>query len=135
MKKLLAVTVIVLLCIAASNLLDASFHPAWDNDWQMYMGGEEIDGPFGFLMGALMAGGGLLIAAVVLVCVAAFIGVLFAGLGIMAVAGFAILAALLVVALGAALSPLLVPVALVVGLCWFFNRRNKRRATVKEAAV
>jgi hypothetical protein len=127
MKKLLAVTIVVLLCIAASNAWNVSFHPAWNHDWYMTMDGDDIDGPLGFLMGTLMAGGGLLVAAMVLVCVAAFVGVLFAGLGIMALVGFAILAMLLVVAMGAALSPLLVPVALVVGICWFFNRRNQRR--------
>jgi hypothetical protein len=128
MKKLLAVTIVVLLFIAACNAFDHS----WGQDFHVHMDGEEFDGPFGWVLGVLLAGGGLLIGAVVIVCVALLLGLLFAGLGMLVVAGLAALG----VAIAAALSPLLMPVAIVVGIVWFFNRRNRqRREALKEAAV
>ena len=127
MKKLLAVTLIVLLAIAAFNSLDG-----WGHGFHVNVGDDEFDGPLGWLLGVVFAGGGLLIAAVVLTCVALLVGLLFAGLGVLMVVGLAALA----IALCAALSPLLMPVAIVVGIVWFFNRRNRqRREALKEAAV
>lgn len=128
MKKLLAVTIVVLLFIAACNVFD---HP-WGHDFYVNVDGEEFDGPFGWVLGVLLAGGGLLVGAVVVVCVAILVGLLFAGLGVLVVFGLAALG----VALAAALSPLLLPLAIVIGLVWYFNRRGKRRAAaMKEAAV
>jgi type IV secretory pathway VirB6-like protein len=129
MKKLLAVTLIVLLSIAAFNTLDN----AWSPDFYVDFDGDHVDGPLGWLLGVLFAGGGLLIGAVAIVGVALFVGLLFAGLGMLLVLALAALA----VALAAALSPLLLPLAIVIGLVWFFNRRSRQRraAAMKQAAV
>lgn len=128
MKKLLAVTVVVLLFIAACNAFDAP----WGHDFHVNVDGEEFGGPFGWLLGVLLAGGGLLVGAVVVVCVALLAGLLFAGLGMLVVVGLAALG----VAIAAALSPLLLPLAIVIGLVWYFNRRGRQRAPApKEATV
>lgn len=132
MKKLLAVTVLVLLFIAACNAFDHS----WGHDFYVNMDGEEFDGPFGWLPGVLLAGGGLLIGAIAVVCVAILVGLLLAGLGMLVVVGMAALGVVLVVVMMAALSPLLLPLAIVIGLVWYFNRRGRQRPAVpKEAAV
>ncbi|WP_338770333.1 hypothetical protein [Massilia sp. METH4] len=129
MKKLLLVTLVVLLFIATCNAFD---HSWWGPDFYVNVDGEEYNGPFGWLLGVLLAGGGLVIGAVVIVCVALLVGLLFAGLGMLVVVGLAALG----VAIAAALSPLLLPLAIVIGLVWYFNRRGKRRtAAMKEAAV
>lgn len=126
MKKLLAVTLIVLLFIAACNTFDNSWHHG------LYIDGDEYDGPLGWVLGVLFAGGGLLIGAVVVVCAALLVGLLFAGLGMLLVVGLAAVG----IAIAAALSPLLLPLAIVIGFVWFFNRRSRqRRAALKEAAV
>ena len=125
MKKLLAVTLIVLLFIAACNTFDDSWHHGF------YIDGDEYDGPLGWVLGVLFAGGGLLIGAVVVVCAAILVGLLFAGLGMLLVVGLAAVG----IAIAAALSPLLLPLAIVIGFVWFFNRRSRRRAAMKEAAV
>jgi hypothetical protein len=127
MKKLLAVTIVVLLFIAACNAFDTP----WGHDFHVNVDGEEFDGPFGWVLSVLLAGGGLLVGAIVVVCVAILVGLVFAGLGVLVVFGLAALG----VALAAALSPLLLPLAIVIGLVWYFNRRGKRRVEPKEAAV
>ena len=128
MKKLLAVTIIVLLCIAAFNSLDHS----WGNDFYMNVDGDEFDGPVGAVLSVLFAGGGLLIGAVVILCAAVFVGLLFAGLGMLLV----LLLAAIAVALVCALSPLLLPLAIVVGIVWFFSRRSRAlREALQGAAV
>ncbi|WP_229487837.1 hypothetical protein [Pseudoduganella lutea] len=128
MKKLLTVTIVVLLFIAACNAFDSP----WGHDFYVDVDGEEFGGPFGWVLGVLLAGGGLLVGAVVVVCVAILVGLLFAGLGMLVVFGLAAVG----VALAAALSPLLLPLAIVIGLVWYFNRRGRQRAAaMKEAAV
>ena len=79
--------------------------------------GEQIDGP----LGVLFAGGGLLVAAVVMLFVAVLLAVLFAGLGVLAV-GALVLAMLLV---GVLVSPLLLPLAVVLALVWYLARDGR----------
>ena len=128
MKKLLTVTILVLLFIAACNAFDSP----WGHDFHVNVDGDEFGGPFGWVLSVLLAGGGLLVGAVVVLCVAILVGLLFAGLGVLVVFGLAAVG----VALAAALSPLLLPLAIVIGLVWYFNRRGRQRAAaMKEAAV
>ena len=115
MKKLLAITLIALLFIAAWNTLDTS-------DMVVHLGDEEFEGPLGVLLGITFGGLGLLIGAVVMVCVAVFLGFLFAGLGVLMVAGLLMLAVVLV----AVMSPLMLPVLIPAAIIWFIVSRNRR---------
>lgn len=80
--------------------------------------GEQLDGP----LGVLFAGGGLLIAGVVMLFVGLFLAVLFAGLGVLAVGALAVVA----VIVGVLVSPLLLPLALVVAVVWYLARREPK---------
>ncbi|WUR12634.1 hypothetical protein E7V67_023540 [[Empedobacter] haloabium] len=126
MKKLLAVTLIVLLSIAALNAIDA-------HDWYFHIDDDEVGGPFGALLGMFFAGGGILLATLIVAAVGIFLCFLFAGLGVLVVVALA-LASLLVAAL---LAPLLLPVLIPLGILWYIVRRNraKRVEALKAAAV
>lgn len=89
--------------------------------------GEQIDGP----LGVLFAGGGLLIAAAVMLFVAVLLAVLFAGLGVLAV-GALVLVTLLV---GVLVSPLLLPLAVVLAIVWYLARdgRAQRKQHTQSA--
>jgi hypothetical protein len=74
----------------------------------------------------------MLIGGVVVACVAVFLCLLFAGLGILMVGGMA-LAAVIVVA---AVSPLLLPLLIPIGIYWFFSarsRKQRQRAMLEHA--
>lgn len=116
MKKLLAIALIALLAIAALNTLDTG-------DMVVHLGDEDFDGPLGVLLGITFGGLGLLIGTVVVVCVAIFLGFLFAGLGILLVAGLALLA----VGLVALMSPLMLPVLIPAAIIWFIVSRNRKQ--------
>lgn len=119
MKKLLAIVLIALLAIAAWNSIDTS-------DMIVHVGDEEFDGPLGALLGLVFGGLGLVIAAVVMVCVAVFLGFLFAGLGILMLTGLVLLAVVLV----ALMSPLMLPLLIPAGIIWFFVARNRKHKDV-----
>lgn len=87
----------------------------------VHIDGEQLDGP----LGVLFAGGGLLVATLAILCVGVLLAVLFAGLGMLAV-GAVVLVLLLV---GLLASPLLLPLALVLGLLYYLGRdgRAQRR--------
>ena len=88
--------------------------------------GDEIDGPLGAVLGMLIGGGGLLIGATVLCCVALFLGFVMAGVGLLLVLLLSVLALVAIAALTPMLLPLLIPLAIV----WFVvtRIRNNRRA-------
>jgi hypothetical protein len=116
MKKLLAILLIALLFIAAWNTLDTS-------DMVVHLGDEEFEGPLGVLLGITFGGLSLLIGAVVMVCVAVFLGFLFAGLGVLMLAGLLMLAVVLV----AVMSPLMLPVLIPAAIIWFIVSRNRKQ--------
>ncbi|NVE01573.1 hypothetical protein [Massilia sp. BJB1822] len=125
MKRLLACAVIVLLAIAAMHTLDMG-------DWTVSFGGDEYEGPLAALFSLIFGAGGLVIAAVAIVCAALFVGLLFAGLGVLMVAGLALLAVVLV----AAISPFLLPLLILFGLWYMVSRRRERRqADLKEHTI
>lgn len=113
MKRLLACAVIVLLAIAAIHSLDLG-------NWSVSIGDEDFDGPLGALFGLVFGAGGMVIAAVAIVCAAVFVGLLFAGLGVLMVGGLALLAVVLV----AAISPFLLPLLLLAGFWYLATRRR-----------
>jgi len=126
MKKLLAVTLIALLAIAACNTFDA-------HDYYVHFDGDEIGGPFGAMLAMLFAGGGLVLAALIIVAVAVFLCFLFAGLGVLIIAALAL--GCFIVA--AVIAPFLLPVLIPLAILWWIARRNrdKREAALKGAAV
>ena len=116
MKNIRPIVILVLFALLAWNVFGHSSGMTFDFD------GEEIDGPLGALAGFLFAGGGLIVAALVLLFVGALLAVLFAGLGVMLALGFG-LAALVVAAL---VSPLLLPFLIPLAIIWFFVSRARR---------
>jgi hypothetical protein len=124
-KKLILAAVIFLLAIAA-------WQSIFGDGMSVNIDGDEIDGPFGWMLALLFGGAGVLIGTVVVVCVAIFLCLLFAGLGILMVGGMA-LAAVIVVA---AVSPLLLPLLIPIGIYWFFSaraRKQRQRAMLEHA--
>lgn len=92
--------------------------------------GEEFDGPLGALLAVIFAGGGLVIAGVVLVAVGLVLAVLFAGVGIVVVGALGFAA----VAVALALSPLLLPLLVPVAIIWYLVSRNRKARVVQPAA-
>lgn len=126
MKKLLTIVVIALLAIAAWNSIDSMMDTS---DMVVHFDDEEIGGPLGALLAVLFAGGGLLIAAVALTCAAVFAGLLFAGIGILMVAGLGLLAVVLAVVIAPLTLPLLIPL----GIIWLIAaRKRKQRAQAQQ---
>ena len=115
-KKLLAAAIVFVLALSL-----------WDsvlgNNMHINIDGDEFDGPLGALFGLVLAGGGILIAAVAVTCAAVFVGVLCAGIGMVLVSAL-VLAAVIVLA---AMSPLLLPMLIPVGLYWIFTARARRQ--------
>ena len=115
-KKLLAAAIVFVLALSL-----------WDsvlgNNMHINIDGDEFDGPLGALFGLVLAGGGILIAAVAVTCTAVFVGVLCAGIGMVLVSAL-VLAAVIVLA---AMSPLLLPLLIPVGLYWIFTARARRQ--------
>nr|WP_315401388.1 hypothetical protein [uncultured Duganella sp.] len=94
--------------------------------------GDQIDGPFGALLGIVLGTGGLLLGALAMACAAVLVGLVFAGLGIVMVSALVLVAVLL----AAAISPLLLPLLIPAGLYWFFTaraRKQRLRATMEHA--
>jgi hypothetical protein len=124
-KKLIFAAVIFLLAVAACQSI-------FGDGMNINIDGDEIDGPLGAVLGVFFGGAGLLLAGLIMTCVAVFLCLLFAGLGIMAVVGVA-LAAVIVVA---CVSPLLLPLLVPIGLYWLFvsrPRKQRRLATMQQA--
>ncbi|GGZ03069.1 hypothetical protein ACFFTM_21310 [Pseudoduganella plicata] len=126
MKKLLAVTLVVLLAIAACNAFEA-------HDYYFHVDGDGTDGPFGALLAMFLAGGGIVLAALIIVAVAIFVCFVFAGVGVLIVAAL-VLGCFIVAAV---IAPLLLPVLIPLAILWWIARRNRdrRAAALKGAAV
>jgi hypothetical protein len=125
MKKISPIVILVLFFLLAWNVFGHPSGMGFDVDFD----GDDIDGPLGAMAGLLFAGGGMLVAALVILFVGALLAVLFAGLGVMLALGLG-MAALVVVAL---VSPLLLPLLIPVAIIWLFAsraRRNGRKSRV-----
>jgi hypothetical protein len=125
-KKLILAAFLFLLAVMA-------WQSIFGDNMNINIDGDEIDGPLGAVLAVFFGGAGMLIAGVVMVCVTIFLCLLFAGLGILMVGGMA-LAAVLVVA---AVSPLLLPLLIPIGIYCFFSARSRkqRQRAVMEQAV
>ena len=124
-KKLIFAAVIFLLAVAACQSI-------FGDGMHVNIDGDEFDGPLGAVLSVFFGGAGLLLAGLIMTCVAIFLCLLFAGLGIMAVVGVA-LAAVIVVA---CVSPLLLPLLIPIGLYWLLVARPRKlrlQATMQQA--
>ncbi len=92
--------------------------------------GEEFDGPLGALLGLVFAGGGAIIAGVVMLFVGLVLAVVFAGVGVIVLGALGVAA----VAVALAVSPLLLPLLVPVAIIWFFVARSRRQRVVLEKA-
>ena len=95
----------------------------------MSIDGEEFDGPLGAFLALVFAGGGVIIAGVVMLVVGLVLAVVFAGLGVILL-GALIVAA---VALALAISPLLLPLLLPLALIWYLVSRQRKGHDIKSA--
>lgn len=116
MKKIAPAVIILLFLLLVWNVFGHS--PGMNVD----IDGGRFDGPGGALIGLLFAGGGLVIAALVMVFVGAVLAVVFAGVGLLLALGLGLGAVLLALAISPLLLPLLVPLAIV----WLLMRRARR---------
>ncbi|MYM21148.1 hypothetical protein GTP46_00605 [Duganella sp. FT135W] len=114
-KKLILATLILLLATMACQSI-------FGDGMSVNIDGDEFNGPLGAVLGVMFGGMGMLLAAVVMVCVAIFLCVLFASLGILAVFGVALAAVVAV----AAVSPLLLPLLIPIGLYWLLVSRPRK---------
>jgi hypothetical protein len=124
-KKLILAAFIFMLAVMA-------WQSIFGDSMNVNIDGDEIDGPLGAVLALFFGGAGLLIGGVVTVCVAIFLCLLFAGLGILMVGGMALAA----VIVAAAVSPLLLPLLIPIGIYWFFSarsRKQRQRAMIEHA--
>ncbi len=124
MKKIAPFVILFLFFLLLWNVFAHSSGMTFDID------GEEIDGPLGAVLGLLFAGGGIIIAGLVMLFVGAVLAVVFAGVGVLLALGLG-LAALV---LAAVLSPLMLPILIPAAIIWFFLNRA-RRNRIKAQAV
>jgi hypothetical protein len=120
MKKTAAFVILFLFALLLWNL------SGWGGDMSYHVNGDDFDGPIEGLFALLFAGGGILLAGVIMLMVGGILAVVFAGVGILCAGGLALGAVVLVLAL----SPLLLPLAIV----WWLVSRS-RRNRVMHASV
>jgi hypothetical protein len=125
MKK---TTAFIILSLFALLLWSAFFY---SGDMTVDFGGDRIDGPFGALLAMLFAGGGTLLAGVIMLLVGAILAVVFAGVGIVLVGAIGLGA--LVLAL--AISPLLLPLLLPLAVIWYLVGRSRKHRMIREQAI
>ena len=93
--------------------------------------GDRIDGPFGAVLAILFAGGGTLLAGMIVLLVGAILAVVFAGVGIVLVGALGLGALVLALAISPLLLPLLVPLAVI----WYLVGRSRKQRMIREQAV
>ena len=112
-------------------LFAALLFNSWGNDMTVNFDGDEIDGPLGWMLATLFAGGGTLLAIFITLMVGVLLAVIFAGVGVMLLGSLAIGAVILALAVSPLLLPLVIPVALV----WYFMNRSRKVNLAKTAPV
>jgi hypothetical protein len=117
MKKTAAIIILFLFAMLVWNVFTFG-------DSVVNIDGEDIGGPLGAVLATFFAGGGLLLAGVIMLFVGAVLAVVFAGVGILCIGGLAIGACVLALMVSPLLLPLLVPVAIV---WWLVSRSRKHR--------
>jgi len=117
MKKTAAIIILFLFALLVWNVFTFG-------DSVVNIDGEDFGGPLGALLATFFAGGGLLLAGVIMLFVGGVLAVVFAGVGILCIGGLALGACVLALMVSPLLLPLLVPVAIV---WWLVSRSRKHR--------
>jgi hypothetical protein len=123
MKKIAPIVILFLFSLLVWNVF---VHPS---GMSIDIDGEEIDGPLGALLGLLFAGGGMIVAVLVMLFVGCLLAVVFAGVGVI----LALALGLAALVLTAVISPLLLPVLIPAAIIWFFVSRSRRNRSKAEA--
>jgi hypothetical protein len=118
MKRIAPFVILFLFAMLAWNVFSHS------HGIDMDFAGDDFDGPFGALLGMLLAGGGLVIGGLVALFVGAVLAVVFAGVGVVLVAVLALVALLVAAALTPVMLPVLIPAAII---WWLVSRRHKAK--------
>jgi hypothetical protein len=124
MKKTFGIIVLVLFAALLWNVFGGS-------GMRVDIDGDPVDGPFGALLGMVLAGGGMLLAGVIMLCVGGLLAAVFAGVGVVVVGALALAAALVALAVSPLLLPLLLPLAVI----WYVASRSRKQRLVREQAV
>lgn len=126
MKKYLPYVIVFLFAVLLWDAL------SYSGDWMFHLDDDEFEGPFGALLGLVLAGGGTLLGLLITLVVGVVLAVVFAGLGVLLLGGLCIGA----VALALLVSPLLLPLLLPLALVWYLVSRSRRqRAAAKTVAA
>jgi hypothetical protein len=125
MKKYAPLIILFLFALLVWNVFVHSDAMSFDID------GDEVGGALGALLGVLFAGGGALIAVLVMLVVGAVLAVVFAGVGVIVLGALGVAA----LAVAAAVSPLLLPLLLPVAVIWFLAQRSRRNRAARQQAL
>jgi len=125
MKKTAAFVILFLFALLLWNVF------VYSGDMSVNIDGDQVDGPLGALLAMLFAGGGTLLAVVIVLMVGAILAVVFAGVGIILIGALALGAMLVALAVSPLLLPLLLPLAVV----WYLASRSRKSGRVAEHAV
>ena len=124
MKKTIAIIVFFLFALFAWNVFSGS-------DMSFDIDGEHVDGPLGALLGLVFAGGGMLLAGVIMLFVGAVLAVVFTSVGIVLAGGLAMGMGMLALAISPLLLPLLLPLAVI----WYVFGHSRKQRMLREQAV
>ena len=122
MKKTAAIIILFLFALLVWNVFTFG-------DSVVRIGDEDFGGPLGAVLATVFAGGGMLLAGVIMLFVGAVLAVVFAGVGILCIGGLAIGACVLALMVSPLLLPLLVPLAII----WFFVSRSRKHRIMQQA--
>ncbi len=127
MKTTVKIIILFLAAVLLWNIFTDSFDVMTVN-----IDGEEYGGPLGWLVGLVFAGGGMLIATIVMLFVGLVLAVVFAGVGVIVMGALGVAAGAVLLAVAPLLLPLLIPVAII----WYLvSRSRKDRVVIEKAAV
>jgi hypothetical protein len=126
MKTTVKIIILFLAAVLLWNIFTDSFDVMTVN-----IDGEEYGGPLGWLVGLVFAGGGMLIATVVMLFVGLVLAVVFAGVGVIVMGALGVAAGAVLLAVAPLLLPLLIPVAII----WYLVSRSRKDRVVLEKSA